>query len=108
MPALMRTAVEAAREAEAAVERAPGALVADLADEDQRHRAVVGLGHRDGAVAGDVVDEDHVPARPQHRALLEVMQQAREVLLLVERRNHEDLHQYAPRRPRTTGSVWKR
>ena len=103
------SARERQRAAEAAVERLAGALVALGLEHLDRQVAVVGAGRLDRAVGGAVVDEDHVAAvAPQVGAALEVGEQARDVGLLVVGGDHEDGHQYAPLRFRTTGSVWTR
>ena len=94
--------------AEAAVERPARPAVAALADEQDRQRPVVGRDERGGVVGRAVVDDDDVTAGPELGPLLEVEEQARQVGLLVEGRHHEDMHQDAPRRARTTGTVWNR
>ncbi len=99
---------ELERHLEAAVERAAGALVADLRNHDQREVAHVGPGRRDGAVGRAVVDEDHVAALPELGPALEVREQARDVRSSLNAGITKTFISTPPGGRGPTGIVWQR
>src|SRR5206468_5859049 len=80
------------RGVEARAERGAGAAVLAVRDELRRHGAAVALDPFGGAVARAVIDDEEPAARrEQLRPRLEVLEQARQVLDLVERGNDEQV-----------------
>ena len=101
---------ELQRAAEAGVERAARALVLDLLEHLERQAAAL----RRAATSTVRSDEPSStrmivpPSRHSSGRAAEVPHQVRDVGLLIEGRNHDDGHQYAPFRPSTVGIVRSR